>query len=85
MSRDNKVDGPSRFQKTALDLLCEGEYKGNVRHLIDVVERAYLLARAAGRQEICVDDLPALPVTMRYERQGDRDANEKIVERPCCR
>ncbi len=77
-----KVDGPTRFQKAALHMLCEAEYKGNVRHLIDIVERAYLLARADGRDEICTQDLAVeLPATLRYQRHGDAAANRAVVQR----
>jgi DNA-binding NtrC family response regulator len=77
-----KVDGPTRFHKAALAMLCEAEYKGNVRHLIDIVERAYLLAHADGRDEICPQDLEVeLSATLRYRRHGDAAANRAVVER----
>lgn len=77
-----KVDGPKRIQKEALALLCEAEFKGNVRHLIDVVERAYLLARFDGRDEIGPQDLRLeLPARLQYRRHGDRRANRAVMER----
>lgn len=80
--RTTKVEGPTRLHKTALALLCEAEYKGNVRHLIDVVERAYLLARSAGRDEIRSEDLDLeVQPTLEYRRHGDRAVNRAIVTR----
>jgi len=74
--------GPTRFRKSAIAMLCEAEYKGNIRQLISIVECAYLLGRAAGRDEIWPQDLDIeLPTTLRYRRHGKREANCTVVER----
>ncbi len=79
---ETRVDGPSRFTDAALALLVDGEYEGNVRELVAIVEYAYLMARAAGLGEIRPEHVPAgtCPL-LRYERRGDREANRLAVER----
>lgn len=52
------TDGPSRFSEAALADLCDAEWPGNVRQLEDIVERAYLIARKAGRDAIVPADIP---------------------------
>lgn len=76
------VEGPSRFSEAALALLVDGEYEGNVRELGAIVECAYLMARAAGAEEIGPEHVPpgTCPV-LRYARRGDREANRLAVER----
>jgi DNA-binding NtrC family response regulator len=77
-----KVEGPTGFTEGALALLCEGDYEGNVRELLAVVQYSYLMANAAGAGKISVEHLPAgLVTTMRYERRGSREANRAAVER----
>ena len=77
-----QVDGPERFSDAAMALLCEGEWKGNVRELDGHVERAYLVARKAGRSEIDVEHFPedASPQP-RYRPHGDPRANWIAAQR----
>jgi two-component system response regulator HydG len=76
------VEGPTRFSDSALALLCEGEYLGNVRQLEGVVLCAYLFARDQGLAEIDVRHLPAgLSPCLEYKRHGDPEANRVVVER----
>jgi len=76
------VEGPTRFSDSALALLCEGEYPGNVRQLEGVILTAYLMAKAADADIIGVEHTPAqqLPV-LTYTRHGDREANRVAVDR----
>jgi DNA-binding NtrC family response regulator len=77
-----KVDGPSRISEAALALLLDVQYEGNVRELGAVLEYAYLMARAAGAEEIEAEHVPAgLCPPLRYQRRGDREANRIAVER----
>ena len=75
-----KVDGPTRFSDAALELLCEGEYPGNVRQLESVILSAYLIARADEAEVIGVEhaSTPPSPALI-YRRRGDRDANRIAV------
>jgi len=73
--------GPTKFHRAALALLCEADYRGNVRQLIGVVERAYLLARAAGRDVIRPEDLKVDLPSLKYRQHGDREENRWVVER----
>jgi DNA-binding NtrC family response regulator len=76
------VDGPTRFSDSALGLLCEGEYAGNVRELEGIVLCAYLFARDQGLAEIDLKNLPAdLTPRLQYKRRGDREENRIVVER----
>ena len=76
------VDGPTRFSDAAMALLCAGEWEGNVRELASVVECAYLRARAAGAEQIGVEQLPdGLAPVLRYQRRGDPQLNRVAVER----
>jgi DNA-binding NtrC family response regulator len=75
------VDGPARFSDAALALLCEGEYKGNVRQLEGVIVAAYLMARPAGTGAIDAQHLPhEICPPLRYQRRGDPIANRIAVE-----
>lgn len=78
----SKLDGPTRFSESALDLLCEGDYEGNVRELEGIVLSAYLVARARHSGQIDVEHLPpqCLP-SLRYRRHGNFEANRLVVER----
>jgi DNA-binding NtrC family response regulator len=79
---ETKVEGPTRFNDAALALLCDGEYEGNVRELVAVVQYGYLMARAAGAGEIGVEHVPeGLCPVLRYERRGDVVANGVAIER----
>jgi two-component system response regulator HydG len=77
-----KLDGPTEFTESALALLCEGEYEGNVRQLEGIVLRAYLIARYRGASAIDVEHLPphVMP-RLQYRRHGDPEANRLVVER----
>jgi DNA-binding NtrC family response regulator len=76
------VDGPARFSDAALKVLCDGEYKGNVRELEGIIIPAYLLARAAGAEAIGPEYLPEeVCRPLRFERRGDPIANRIAVER----
>lgn len=76
------LDGPTKFSDTALTLLREGEWEGNVRELVASVEYAYLMARPSGLAEIQAEHVPmGLSSTLRYRRRGDRQANRIAVER----
>ena len=77
-----KLEGPTRFSESALALLTDAEYEGNVRELRAVVEFGYLMAKAAGTQEIGAEHLPErLRPPLRYQRRGDHEANRIMVER----
>ncbi len=52
------VERPPRLSERALDALRAHEWPGNVRELRNVLERAALLARAMGREEIGPADVP---------------------------
>jgi DNA-binding NtrC family response regulator len=76
------VDGPGRFSDAALEVLCAGEYKGNVRDLEGIIIAAYLFARAAGAEAIGPEYLPEeVCPPLRFERWGDPVANRIVVER----
>ncbi len=76
------VDGPERFSDAALKILCDAEYKGNVRQLEGIVVAAYLMARMAGAVEISPEHLPEeVGAGLRYQRRGDPRANRVAVER----
>lgn len=76
------VDGPARFSDAALTILCDAEYKGNVRQLEGIVVAAYLMARMAGGLDIRPEDLPTEVCNrLRYQRRGDARANRVAVER----
>ena len=78
---ETKLEGPTRISESALALLTEAEYEGNVRELRAVLEYGYLMARATGAKEIGPEHLPAwLRPPLRYQRRGDRDANRVVVE-----
>lgn len=79
---ETRVDGPQRISESALELLRNAEYDGNVRELRAIVQYAYLMARADGAVEIAPDHVPgkAEPV-LRYRRRGDREANRVAVAR----
>jgi DNA-binding NtrC family response regulator len=77
-----KVDGPTRLSEAALQVLLDAEYEGNVRELRAVVEYGYLMARAAGAEEIGVEHVPdGLAPVLRYQRRGDPLLNRVAVER----
>jgi two-component system response regulator HydG len=84
--RLTQVEGPKRFSASALAVLMEGEYPGNVRELGGAVVHAFLMARAAGAVEVGVAHLPAetCPV-LRYVRRGDPEVNRRTVERALAR
>jgi DNA-binding NtrC family response regulator len=76
------VDGPARFSDAALEVLCDAEYKGNVRQLEGIILAAYLMARAAGAEVIGPEYVPEeVCPPLRYQRRGDRVANRIVVER----
>jgi DNA-binding NtrC family response regulator len=79
-------DGPSGFSDAALADLCAAEWPGNVRQLENVIERAYLVAREAGRDAIVPTDiLDDISPPLVYPRKGtvaDRvDAVRRALER----
>jgi len=77
-----QVEGPSRISAAALTLLRDAEFEGNVRELGAVVEYAYLIARAAGADEIGAEHVPpGLCPVLRYQRRGDRETNRLVIER----
>jgi DNA-binding NtrC family response regulator len=77
-----KVEGPTRFSESALALLSQGDYEGNVRELGAVVEYAYLMARAGGAREVAAEHMPeGLCLPLRYRRRGDPIANRAAVTR----
>jgi len=77
-----RVDGPTRFTESALALLGEGDYEGNVRQLEGIVLSAYLIAKASGSSQIDVNHLPTpLSDRLQYRRHGDLDANRGVIER----
>lgn len=79
---DTRVEGPSHISQSALALLSEADYDGNVRQLAAVVEYGYLMARAAGAQSIDAEHLPkGIATTLRYQKHGDRESNRLLVER----
>jgi DNA-binding NtrC family response regulator len=81
-SERTTVDGPARFSDPALKILCDAEWKGNVRQLEGIVVAAYLLARMAGAVEIRPEHLPdEVCSRLRYQRRGDPRANRVAVER----
>ncbi len=76
------VEGPMRFSDPALKMLCDAEYKGNVRQLEGIVVAAYLMARMSSAVEIRPEHLPDEVCThLRYQRRGDPRANRVAVER----
>jgi len=80
------VDGPARFSDAALNVLCEGEYKGNVRQLEGVIVAAYLMARLGRTGGIDAEHLPdEIGPPLRYQRRGDPVANRIVVERALSR
>ena len=79
---ETKLEGPTRISESALALLTEAEYEGNVRELRAVLEYGYLMARATGTKEIGAEHLPAwLRPLLQYQRRGDREANRLVVQR----
>lgn len=80
-AEDTKLDGPMRISESALALLMEAEYEGNVWQLQGALQRGYLMARAAGAKEIGPEHLPEwLRPVLRYQRRGDREANRVAVD-----
>ncbi len=76
------VEGPLRFSDPALKMLCDAEYRGNVRQLEGIVVAAYLMARMAGAAEIRPEHLAdEVCAHLRYQRRGDPRANRVAVER----
>jgi DNA-binding NtrC family response regulator len=75
------VDGPKRFSDTAMAVLCEGCFEGNVRQLEGLVLSAYLLARDQNSTSIDVEHLPrSLSPIPQFRRRGDFEANRVVVE-----
>lgn len=73
-------DGPTRIAADVVLRFETAEWPGNLRDLQGVVERAFLVARAAGSEEIVVDYLPEeLRTSLLYERHGDRVRNRRLV------
>jgi DNA-binding NtrC family response regulator len=80
------LDGPGHFSDAAMKVLCDGEYNGNVRELDGIIVAAYLMARAAGAEEIGPHFLPdEVCPRLRYQRRGDRISNRIAVERALTR
>ncbi len=75
-------DGPCRLSDAALAILYGAEWPGNVRQLEHVVERAYLVARAAGRDAIVPADFPdEISPPLVYPRKGTVAEKIKAVRR----
>jgi len=81
-AKETNVAGPQRISESALALLSEGEFEGNVRELGAIVQYAYLMARASGSAEIQPAHVPVKTApALRYRRRGDREANRIAVAR----
>lgn len=77
---ETRVDGPTRISHTAIALLTEGEFEGNVRELGALVQYAYLMARADGSPEIQPVHVAGRTIpALKYRRRGDREANRLAV------
>jgi two-component system response regulator GlrR len=73
-------EGPTRIADEVIVRFEMADWRGNLRDLQGVVERGFLLARAAGSEEIGVEHLPdQLRVPLRYQHRGDRVRNHRLV------
>jgi len=75
-------DGPARFGPDVVPALSRASWPGNLRDLKAAVERAYLVAR--GEPEVRLahldDELLRELCAAAFRRNGDADANRRVVE-----